>query len=485
MIIGLIACTFSGLNWNVGIAAWIAPALLLFYSRNSKWGELIFLLLGLALCSAVSKTAENVSGVFIIYITTGLTYGLIYSVPYVLDKLLVKRGERFYSTLVFPSAIVACEYGLSLLIGIWGNGAITQYHNSNLIQLSSVLGIFGISFLICWFGSTINWVVNTGVRIKRQLMGITIYLITLISALLFGIIRQKSLPEAEETVKVAAIVGEADLQQVFEDWEEDIIGLSKNYDREIPEEIFSDSSDLETMILRTNEALSNGAKIIVWNEISLLLLPSQTYSIVERIKDLCIKYQAFVLIAVLEMNAGDLPKPFNNKSILVNPDGGISWEYLKHFPTPIERLIVNSGSDPIPFTDTEYGRISNVICYDLDISTYTSQVGKESIDILLVPALDWEEVTPYHAHMAAFVAIQYGVNIVRANGKGITALYDTRGNILAQSNTFLSDAKVTYADLPLTETTTVFSSIGDLFVYIWMMFLLIMIGLRFSKKIDI
>ena len=88
--------------------------------------------------------------------------------------------------------------------------------------------------------------------------------------------------------------------------------------------------------------------------------------------------------------------------------------------------------------------------YDLDISTYSSQIGRESIDILLVPALDWEEVTPYHAHMAAFAAIQYGVNIIRANGKGLTALYETRGIILVQSNTFLSSSKVTFAELPLT-----------------------------------
>ena len=485
LVIGLFAFTFSGLNWNVWIAAWIAPALLLFYSRNSKWGEVFFLFLGLAFCSAASKTAENVSGIFIIYITTGITYGLLYILPYLLDKLLVRRGVGFCSTLVFPSAVVATEYALSLLIGIWGNGAIAQYHNSNLIQLSSVLGIFGISFLIAWFGSTMNWIEKNGAKTGNQWTGIAVYVCALISVLLFGHIRQRSVPEAEGTVKVAAIVGETDLQQIFEDWEEDIMGLSKNYDQKIPEEVFSDSLDLETMIMRTQEALSSGAKIIVWNEVSLLLLPSQTKSIVERIKNMCIEYQAYVLIAVLEKNAGDLPKPFNNKSILVNPDGEISWEYLKHFPHPMEKRIINSGSGPIPIADTDYGRLSNVICYDLDISTYTLQIGKESIDILLVPALDWEEVTPYHAHMAAFAAIQYGVNIVRANGQGVTALYDTRGNILMKSNTFLSDSKVTIAELPLTKTTTLFSSIGNRFVHIWMMFLLIFIGLRFLKKVDI
>ena len=238
------------------------------------------------------------------------------------------------------------------------------------------------------------------------------------------------------------------------------------------------------MINRTDKALSNGAKIVVWNEISLLLNPSQTGSLVEKVKDLCAKYQAFVLIAVLEKNAGDLPKPFNNISILVDPECQILWNYHKYYLSH-ERLVTNTGSGPIPFADTEYGRIANTICADLDFSTYISQVGKESVDILLVPAFDWEEVTHYHAHMAAFAAIQYGVSIVRANGMGITALYNTRGNIIAQSNTFKSDTKVTLAELPIIKATSIYSSIGDCFVYVWMVFLLIMIGLRFSKRVDI
>jgi len=190
-------------------------------------------------------------------------------------------------------------------------------------------------------------------------------------------------------------------------------------------------------------------------------------------------------MAVLGKNTLDLPKPFNNISILVTPDGEISWEYLKYFLNPLEGWVINKGNGPIPYIDTEHGRLANVLCSDLDFSPYISQVGKKSVDILLVPAFDWEEITPYHAHMAAFASIQYGVNMVRANGKGIAAFYDTRGNILAQRNTFISGSLTTYADLPLTGTTTLYSLIGDLFVYILLLFLLVMTGLRFSKRIDI
>jgi len=48
LLLGLIAYTFAGLDWNVGMAAWVAPALLLYYSKNAKWGGFLFLFLGLA-----------------------------------------------------------------------------------------------------------------------------------------------------------------------------------------------------------------------------------------------------------------------------------------------------------------------------------------------------------------------------------------------------------------------------------------------------
>jgi len=485
LVLGLLAYTFSGLNWNVATAAWVAPVLLLFYSRNSRWTGLLLLFFGLALGSAVSKTAENLSGVFLLYITTGLSYGLLYSLPYVFDKLLVKKGTRFYSTLIFPAAVVTIEYALSRLIGIWGNGAIAQYPNSILIQLSSVFGVFGISFLIAWLASTLNWVFKKGWKSKRLWPGPALYGVVLVSVLLFGMIRKNTSPEGEQSVKLAAVLGVCDSHQVFREWEEEIFGLSNNPDQDIPVSIYSDSLDLEEMIRRTNQALSQGAGIVVWNEISLLLVPEQTEALVERVKDLCAKYRAYVLIAVLERNTGNLPMPFNNRSMFIDPEGEIRWDYLKHYLNPLEALVVNAGSGPIPVVDTEYGRMANAICSDLDLPAHISQVGKDNVDILLVPAFDWEEVTLYHAHMAAFAALQYGVQIFRANGKGITALYDSRGRILEQSNSFRSDAKVIFASLPLTRATSLYASIGDLFVQLWMVFLLLMAGLSIFKRADL
>jgi len=478
LFFGLIAFTFSGLNWHVWFAAWIAPVLMLYFARNSKWTEYLILFVGIGFGSAISKSAENLSGIFLIYITTGVSYGLLHTLPFVLDKLLVRRGTSFYSTLVFPAAVVFTEFALSLGIGIWGNSAIAQYPNTYFIQITSLFGVFGISFMVAWLASVLNWVVNNGLNTRRIRSGLVIYGLVFIAVILFGFIRTNISSAEKDTVKVAAVVGETDIHQVFENWEEEIIGLSKNYDAEIPVELFSDSLALKSIIRRTEEALSNGANVVVWNEISLFLRSSQLDSLVTQIREICMRDKAFVLIAALVKDGSGLPKPFNNQSILVKPNGEIAWEYLKCFLNPLEAMVINKGDGPIPYIDTEYGRIANAICADLDLSGYISQIGKESVDILLVPAFDWEEITPYHSHMAAFAAIQYGVSIIRANGKGIVAFYDYRGELLKQNNTFTSDSKINYVELPLGSTTTLYSVIGNLFVYLLMLFLLIMTGLR-------
>ena len=258
--------------------------------------------------------------------------------------------------------------------------------------------------------------------------------------------------------------------------------MSKDYNLEIPDSVFSKPSAIESQIEKTKEALSNGAKIVVWNEISLILCQSQIDSLLQGIRPLCERNHAYILVAFLEKNTSTLPKPFNNKSILLRPDGEVAWVYMKSFLTPIENLIINKGEASIPFIDSEYGRISNALCSDLDLSGHISQVGKNAVDILLVPAFDWAEVTPYHSNMAAFAAIQYGVSIVRSNGKGIVAFYDYQGNVLAQTNTLISDSKINYAEIPIKSTRTVYSVIGNLFVYLLILFLVVSLGLRISKK---
>lgn len=483
LFIGLIGYTFAGLNWNIGIAAWIAPVFLLYFTRNAQWSGFLLFYLGMAVSATLSKTAENLSGLFIIYITTGLSHGVINSLPYLIEKLLVRRENGFFNTLIFPSAVVLIEYLLSLVLGIWGNASIAQYNHLNFIQITSLFGIFGISFLIAWLASIVNWFISRGFEKKYLIRGLSIYGAVILFVLLYGTIRTNMFPPQSETVRVAAIVGDANIHEIFNRYEEEIIGFSKNDQLDIPDDIFFSEAVISEQFNKTEEAILNGARIVVWNEISLILKQTQQDSLLIQLKNLCSENDVYILAAFLEENMGTLPKPFNNKSVLITPDGEFVCEYLKSFLNPQEKLIINRGEAIIPFIDTEYGRIGNVICSDLDVPKYMSQAGRNRIDIILVPAYDWEEITPYHSNMAAFTAIQFGATIFRANGKGIVGVYDYQGNELARMNTFETDARMLYAEIPIHSPATVYSVIGNVFVYLCVMFLLIVTGIRITENI--
>jgi apolipoprotein N-acyltransferase len=471
----------AGLNWNIGLAAWLAPVFLLYYTKNSRRLGFLFLFLCMSLASAISKTGENITGIFILSVVSGLSWGVIYTLPYLIERLLNNQEKRFHSTLLFPAAFVLIEYLYSLKYGMWGLLDIAQYSNLNLIQICSIFGLFGISFLVSWFASVVNWLIHNNFDYTCLRKGLFIYGSVFMAVLLFGQIRVGMFSPQSETVRTAAIIGKTDIHQIADEYKDEIMELSDNYDHPIPDSIFSKEEIIEWQLDQTREAVSQGAKIVVWNEISLVLNQDQVIRVLEIVKKICLKEKAYVLLAFLEKDETDLPKPFNNKSVLVTPEGKTAWEYIKNFGHPMEDLIFNKGDHIIPYVDTEFGRLGNVICADLDMPRYISQAAKNSIDIMLVPSFDWVGIIPYHTHMSAFSAIQFGFSIIRANGKGLTAYYDYQGNLVAKINTLTSNATIIYADLPIKSTHTVYSKIGDIFVFISIIFLFVVIGIRIAE----
>ena len=63
-----------------------------------------------------------------------------------------RRLAGVAATLVLPSAWVATEYLVAMFTpyGSWGAAAYSQHENLLLLQLTSVTGLYGISFLIAW-----------------------------------------------------------------------------------------------------------------------------------------------------------------------------------------------------------------------------------------------------------------------------------------------------------------------------------------------
>ena len=206
-----------GINWHIAIAAWLSPVFILRYTRKTKTpGFLLFFVLAI-MAGVISRTCFVIVDIFIVYLINGLVFGITYSIPYLIDRLFYQKLKGFYTSLLFPSAVVFTEYFVAKAMGTWGTVAHTQYPFNPLIQLTSITGIFGVSFLVSWFGATINWLMENELRIEKIKMATLIYGGVLAVVILFGSLRTTFYPFTSPTVTLAAISGDIDIHKIVKE----------------------------------------------------------------------------------------------------------------------------------------------------------------------------------------------------------------------------------------------------------------------------
>jgi apolipoprotein N-acyltransferase len=149
-----------GGRWDVPLVAWLVVVLLLRVIRTSR------LLAGLGLVWLVSVGAAVFWMWQMAVPLTGLTglgglaFGSVLALPYVADRLLVQRLGTAGEVLLFPMALAGCEFLLGTFSPFgtaYGLLANTQGGNPALVQVSSVVGPYGIGFLIGAFATVVNW----------------------------------------------------------------------------------------------------------------------------------------------------------------------------------------------------------------------------------------------------------------------------------------------------------------------------------------
>ncbi len=169
-----------------------------------------------------------------------------------------------------------------------------------------------------------------------------------------------------------------------------------------------------------------------------------------------------------------------DESILFDPKGIVVWRYQKAHPAPGEPEPPGDGL--VPTVQTPYGRLSNVICADADFPGTLRQAGQAGADVMLVPSNDWREIDPYHAQVATFRAIENGYSLVRQTSNGLAMTVDYEGNVLASSDFFTTDPQVMVAYVPMQGVRTIYATIGDLFAWLSIAGLVVLIGIAIARR---
>jgi apolipoprotein N-acyltransferase len=310
-----------------------------------------------------------------------------------------------------------------------------------LIQIASVTGIYGVSFLIVWVSLSL---LSAGLMIvlrptARSAWVSEIILPVLVVALVFNFGYRQLAREAvpDRTLNVALI------------------------QPSIPQTLIWDTSrDMERfheLIRLSEQALTNRTDLLIWPEAAVPSYARWDTNLYPAITNLVQQHRVWLILGSDDLGRAAPPAPsdkyeFYNAAFLVSPDGEFVSRYIKrnlvvfgeYIPlvrwlpfvkwfTPIEGGFT-SGDHPVPFVLTRpYARTSPLICFEDIFPHLGREASDDDIDFLVnltnngwfgEGAAQWQ-----HAAAAVFRAVENGLPLVRCSNNGVTGWADAHGRL--------------------------------------------------------
>ena len=480
-------------KWNIALAPWLAFPLMIRFFRQNKWWKAILLGWLISYLAALVASWKVVPlPLPILFVFSLVSTGFLL-IPYVLDKWISPKIPNWTASLVFPCSMVIMDYIASRGGGgTWGNIAYLQFSNIYLMQLASVTGIWGISFMVYWSGSTLNHIFENWGNKAQVNPAFKIFTMSFALVMGFGILRiQTADSSGLDKIKVAAITTEnlSVLETIYECHTGEQIQIPPRSFQSDPElsqafasmaafvekpfepqfkSVFDESDKvLQSLWSQSEQAAQAGAKIIAWTEGIVNSIKSEEEKYIGQAQAFARQHQIWLLFPMASLHPGQI-KPgkafIENKVLTINPQGRIVNTYFKNIPVGgVEPCFPGDGS--IPLIPNEYANISPVICYDADFPQLLRQVGQQDTELLIVPSGDWDAISPIHSYMAITRAIENGVSILRPVSKGLTIAADPYGQIIHQDDYFEDDQHTMLAEITPQKVNTIYAQIGDAFVY--------------------
>ncbi len=485
---------FTGGQWVIPLAAWLAPLFLLRFVRTQHplSGLLLAWLVRFAVADIfVLQGSQFPPGTPPGYYALVLLVSLVSILPYLADRLITPRLGGFVATLVFPVAYTTFEYLISFgPSGTLNSIANTQYGDLPLLQVVSVTGIWGLTFLLTWFAAVVNWAWEQHFAWPRVRGGGVLYMSVLAVVLLGGGARLALFPPPATLVRVAGLSPSRAAVSAFNQQlppatlSSLLSGKATQADRALARSAFTTLDD--DLLARSQQEAAAGAKIVVWPEaspVSATILQEDEPALIQRAGTLAREAGIY-----LDMGLGVfLPDggkgPFlKDEAVLLDPTGHVVWTYEIAHLVPGGQGLYVQGDGKVPLVESPYGRLAGVICFDLDYPGTMRQAGQAGADLLLGPSDDWQGFDPAHAYDATFRAIENGFSLVREASQGLSMTVDYEGRVLSASDYFTTNQQVMVAYVPMHGVRTIYATIGDLFAWLCILGLVALTGLAIMQS---
>lgn len=449
--------TLLGFFWTIPLTMWLGAIFTLRFMRTQRvW--LGFILVWLSSYVTLGITLRDMLPLPLpmYLISMAISTLMIGALPYLADRLLAHRLKGFASTLVFPLAVTAMDFIGATTNPMGSLGAYAYALNDNLVllQLLSITGMWGITFLVSWFASVVNWTWERSFAWPEIRHGVAIYAGVLLVVMLYGSARLTFAPLVTGTVRVHGFTA-VDMRK---NWGE----LNRIIARDGWQAMRQKTAEYHNLYFEgTVREARAGAQIVLWPEMAVMVAKEDEPAFIARAQQIACEESIYLAMAIGTVYQDD-SSPFENKLIVVDPAGKIVLEHYKYGGQIFEGF--KPGDGILRTVETPFGTLSGIVCWDTDFPATVSQAGRNGTDILLSPSLDFRAIDPMHAYMAIYRAIENGVAVVRQSDNGLSVVADPYGRVLAAVDHFTASERVTVAQVPAkAHVFTIYSVIGDLF----------------------
>ena len=430
----------SGAN-NVAILAWLAPIPLLAVLPDLRF----------VLAVAVAFTASAIGALSWLVAYGPLAFALIFmvAIPFTavaaIWQVIVARAHAVTAAVTFPVLIVAAEFLFSRISphGTLGSTAYTQGDSLLILQMASLTGMWGVSFILALpaAAAAVAW----RCRQTRTVAGTVLVtgIVPLIVVLVFGFARL-ALPPLDGQAMVGLVASDVETARRLEQ------GRTGE-----PLDV------LHSFVSHIHALASQGAEIVVLPEKFVAIAPEHDSS-GRTILSAAARERQITLGAGWYLAMSSEPR---NVAVVFGPGGDVIFEYDKQHLIPGIEWGYRRGTSlgVLPGQSPPTGV---AICKDLDFVPLGRAYAQAGVGLLLVPAWDFVRDRWLHSRMAVMRGVEGGYAIARTATDGLLTVSDRHGRIVAERASSEADAVLLNATVPVSAGGTFYSRTGDWFAWL-------------------
>jgi apolipoprotein N-acyltransferase len=366
---------------------------------------------------------------------------LVFALAVVLFRSLVRRGAYVSGLVAFPALWVSCEYLVNLATGTYGSLAYSQLDFLPFLQLASLTGPWGLSFVLFLFPASI------AIALYRRRMApwralamleATCGLVFIILA--FGVLRLEG-PERRQLVRVGLAASDVPGNVGVAEPGAPTARLLGDYATEVA-------------------SLARGAaEVIVLPEKLGVVEENDGKTTDALFQSLTDETGAEVVLGVVE----SAPTAVRNEARIYSPGRPVASYDKHHMLRPFESKFAPGAA--LTVLRLPSGIFGVAICKDMDFTGLSRSYGSAGVGVMLVPAWDFKVDGWLHGRMAVMRGVESGFSIVRSAKGGYLTVSDTRGRVLAEKESERAPFATLTAEIAATHVGTLYLLLGDWFAW--------------------